>query len=90
MNRKLEIINGLRVSKCGARHVGMKTFPAVIAKPTSKPEPVNILKEKEPEKKSMKEYSRKALETESREQEQEESLFGIRKKRHAVPDENEQ
>lgn len=61
MNRKLEIINGLRVSKCGARFVGVNPFPAVAmetrkevipeTKTESKPEKVkkNYFNPVEPE-----------------------------------------
>lgn len=93
MKRKMEIINGIRVSKCGAKH--MKPFPAVVMQ---KQEPVaETVKKKEykkpepptpPNGKIIREgsYPRKPNETEP------ESLFDFRKGRrgNAAMTEDEQ
>jgi hypothetical protein len=71
MNRKMEIINGIRVSKCGAKH--MKPFPAVVmTRPDVKlPEIQEPIKKKEQRKPEPMREERK----------EPESLFDFRKGR---------
>lgn len=74
MNRKMEIINGIRVSKCGAKH--MKPFPAVVMETRKEVKPE--VKTETKQEKVKKNYFNQV---EPEQVKEPESLFGFRKGR---------